>query len=94
MLCRAVVFRRPTCTAQLQELQDLHLSFNNLSGPAFPPAWLAPGALPSLAVLHLAGNAGLTGTLPPSMPWPKLSAMWVWFPAERCWHACLRGMPP
>ena len=43
-----------------------------LAGPAFPPAWLAPGAMPKLATLALEGNGGLVGTLPPDLAWPKL----------------------
>lgn len=47
---------------------------NNLTGPAFPPAWLAPGALPNLAMLDLANN-DVTGSLPTQLPWPRLSAL-------------------
>ena len=46
-----------------------------LAGPAFPPAWLAPGAMPKLATLVLEGNGGLVGTLPPDLAWPSLNEL-------------------
>lgn len=50
----------------------LSLEGNALSGPAFPPAWLRPGALPRLNRLQLAGNVELGGTLPAGLAWPQL----------------------
>lgn len=47
---------------------------NQLSGPAFPPAWLAPGAFGSLSFLALGWN-GLTGSLPPALAWPRLETL-------------------
>ena len=45
---------------------------NNLTGAAFPPTWLQPGAMAHLRALSLGGNAGLTGTLPPNLAWTSL----------------------
>ena len=45
---------------------------NFLTGPAFPPAFLAPGALPQLSSYDVEGNVGLTGTLPTTLP-PQLT---------------------
>ena len=56
--------------ATCMQASQLALSRNALTGPAFPPAWLEPGALPRLASLLLAGNPGLTGSLPPGLAWP------------------------
>ena len=53
----------------------LSLAWNGLAGPAFPPAWLEPGAWPALELLVLEGNPGLAGTLPPSLPWPRLATL-------------------
>ena len=54
-------------------MEFLGLSDNLLTGAAFPPEWIAPGALPSLYGLVLSGNPGLMGTLPPNLSWPKLT---------------------
>lgn len=53
----------------------LSLADNALQGAAFPPAWLAPGSLPSLAHLLLSGNGGLGGALPPGLAWPNLRTL-------------------
>lgn len=53
----------------------LSLADNALSGPAFPPAWLAPGSMPGLTHLLLSGNDGLSGTLPPELAWPNLRVL-------------------
>ena len=53
----------------------LNQANNSLSGPAFPPAWLRPGAMPDLATLVLSGNAGLAGTLPADLAWPNLKTL-------------------
>ena len=63
----------PPCNAL--QVQRLSLASNQLTGPAFPPAWLEPGSLPSLSALFLSGNVGLTGTLPASLPWPNLQSL-------------------
>jgi hypothetical protein len=57
------------------QVQRLTLTSNQLTGPAFPPAWLEPGSLTSLTALFLSGNAALSGTLPPSMPWLNLQSL-------------------
>ncbi|KAL4436534.1 hypothetical protein ABPG75_003673 [Micractinium tetrahymenae] len=57
------------------KVQALFLANNSLSGPAFPPAWLAPGAMPALADLSLSGNPGLGGELPPQLPWLNLNSL-------------------
>ena len=64
----------PPLPACLQP-QLLSLANNSLSGPAFPPAWLRPGAMPDLATLVLSGNAGLAGTLPADLAWPNLKTL-------------------
>ena len=57
------------------QVTNLILHNNNLSGPAFPPAWLEMGSLPHLTLLVLRGNA-ITGTIPSSArPWPALRAL-------------------
>jgi hypothetical protein len=55
----------------------LNLSENLLTGPALPPAWLEPGAMPDLKHLVLSGNANLTGTLPSNLPGTHLTILWV-----------------
>jgi len=57
------------------QLAVLSLANNSLSGPAFPPAWLEPEALPRLIVLDVAGNPGLGGTLPANLSWPFIDAL-------------------
>lgn len=59
-------------TLQVIELQ---LADNLLTGPAFPPTWLLPGALASLEQLDVANSRGLVGTLPPDLPWPALKIL-------------------
>ena len=59
------------------QVHSLDLTDNLLTGPAFPPAWVAPGALPSLRHLSLSGNANLTGTLPANLPGSQLATLWV-----------------
>jgi len=51
------------------------LSNNSLTGDAVPASWLQPGAFPRLIELGVAGNPGLTGTLPGNLSWPALSTM-------------------
>lgn len=46
----------------------------NITGPALPAAWLEAGALPHLVELDLSGCA-VSGTLPPTMPWPLLQKL-------------------
>ena len=50
----------------------LDFSNNNLTGPAFPQAWLELGAMADLEFLELSGNPGITGTLPDVLDWPNL----------------------
>jgi hypothetical protein len=72
MPCHATRVRVCALQANLLDLTD-----NLLTGPAFPPAWLAPGALPDLKHLALSGNANLTGTLPANLPGTHISTLWV-----------------
>ncbi len=57
------------------QLDELHLDANQLTGPALPPAWLAPNSTLDLAILSLATNPGLEGTLPAALNWSRLAAM-------------------
>lgn len=57
--------------------EQIELYTNDLTGPAFPPGWLVPGSFPQLQLLRLGANAGLTGTLPATLPWPKLELLGV-----------------
>lgn len=66
---------RPPGPCRAQQLEILMLRNLGLRGPAFPPSWLEPGALPQLAALSLEGNSGLEGTLPPGLPWPKIKEL-------------------
>lgn len=72
----------------IRQVQELQLEDNDLSGPAFPPAWLQPGSLPKLSLLILSDNPGLTGTLPASLPWPTVITLWA-TAADKCccWNA-------
>ena len=54
---------------------NVRLSNNSLTGPAFPRAWLEPAAMQHLTAFEISGNAGLTGTLPASLCWPKLAKL-------------------
>lgn len=65
----------PPCLLPAQV--ELIVASNNpgLAGPAFPPAWLAEGAMRGLEELRLSFNEGLTGSLPPSLPWPRLYSL-------------------
>ncbi|KAL4431228.1 hypothetical protein ABPG75_006484 [Micractinium tetrahymenae] len=60
----------PLAWANSMAVQEVNLQGNALTGPAFPPAWLAPGAMPHLMLLHLGAKSALTGTLPARLPWP------------------------
>lgn len=62
----------PCCPVQLETLV---LNDNNLTGPAFPPAWLQPGSMRALQTLQLNGNERLAGTLPASLSWPALQTL-------------------
>lgn len=59
----------------LQSLEGLSLRGNRLSGPLFPPAWLAPGAMPHAKYFSLGNNTALAGPLPAVMPWPQLASL-------------------
>ena len=63
---------RPMLDANLVQATRLLLAGNDLSGPAFPASWVQPGALPGLEYLQLSDNPGLVGSLPASLPWPRL----------------------
>lgn len=70
--CNAPALSFPPCS---QTLEGLSLQGNGLSGELFPPAWLAPGAMPHLTLMLLDNNAALAGSLPPKLPWPALTAL-------------------
>ena len=59
------------CRPRLQA-HSLSLSDNALRGPAFPAAWLRPGAFAGLAKLSVGGNNQITGLLPDQLPWPAI----------------------
>jgi hypothetical protein len=42
-----------------------------LAGPAFPPSWIAPGALAALQIYSVA-RTQLDGMLPANLSWPSL----------------------
>ena len=67
----------PACLPARVQVFTLVLSNDSLTGPAFPDAWLRPGALPALQHLDLSDNPGLAGALPPNLSWPCLVTMWV-----------------
>ena len=54
---------------------SLFLSRNQLTGPAFPPAWLRANASLDVKALSLRGNARLGGALPSRLPWRSLQWM-------------------
>ncbi|PSC75913.1 5 -nucleotidase isoform B [Micractinium conductrix] len=79
------------------QLVSLSVRKNFLTGPAFPPAFLAPGALPQLSSYDVEGNVGLTGTLPTTLP-PQLTNLLVQdtgltgtVPAAWCNHPIARN---
>ena len=56
-------------------LMGVYLADNQLAGPAFPEAWVAPNTSLRLWHLSLASNRGLSGTLPARLPWVDLKLM-------------------
>lgn len=58
-----------------QPLQLVYLESNRLVGPAFPDSWIAPNSSLDVWHLSLADNPGLTGTLPPHLPWASLNLL-------------------
>lgn len=56
-------------------LVGVYLADNQLAGPAFPDAWVAPNTSLRLWHLSLANNRGLSGTLPAYLPWVDLKLM-------------------
>ncbi len=65
----------PPTHCDSQQAEQIELYTNELTGPAFPPAWLVPGSFPRLQLLRVGANAALTGTLPATLPWPKLELL-------------------
>lgn len=59
------------CPAQAVHI---NLEDNQLTGPAFPAAWLERGAMPNLSSLMLSSNR-LSGSLPPHLSWPNLAQL-------------------
>ena len=53
----------------------VYLDGNQLVGPAFPPAWIAPNSSLDLWHFMVARNPGLNGTLPPDLDWLSLKGM-------------------
>lgn len=56
-------------------IEEIDLDHNQLTGSAFPPAWLAPNSTLNLESLWLSNNPGLEGSLPPSLNWSRLRVM-------------------
>lgn len=56
-------------------IEEIDLDHNQLTGPAFPPAWLAPNSTLNLESLWLSNNLGLEGSLPPSLNWSRLRVL-------------------
>ena len=65
----------PLAVPLAEQLADLSVSKNRLSGPAFPRGWLQSGAMPKLEKAYLNENPQLTGTLPASLAWSQLSIL-------------------
>lgn len=63
------------CSHTQSGIREMHLASNQLTGPAFPPAWLAPSSTLDLSFLSLEGNQGLVGTLPASLNWSRLAVL-------------------
>lgn len=63
------------CCLPVLQVELLDIGGGHLTGPAFPPAWLEPGAMPALKNLALEGNRNLTGTLPAHLSWPQLETL-------------------
>lgn len=67
----------PFLPGALVQATILRLASNpNISGPAFPAAWIEPGALPRLFEFDLSG-CNITGILPEYLPWPHLKTLCV-----------------
>ena len=70
MTCQQVVLADISSEPEMTNLtlffqvKSVLLKDNLLTGPAFPPTWLPPRAMPYLEILDVSGNRGLTGTLP------------------------------
>lgn len=56
-------------------MYEIGLVNNRLSGPAFPPAWLAPNSTLDLRQYEITDNPGLTGTLPAALNWSRLQLL-------------------
>lgn len=56
-------------------LCELGLQHNRLTGPAFPPTWLAPDSKLNLRRLQISYNPGLSGRLPPALNWSKVELL-------------------
>lgn len=54
------------------QLDELHLDANQLTGPALPPAWLAPNSTLDLSHYDITDNPGLVGPLPAALNWSRL----------------------
>ena len=60
------------------QVNSILLKDNMLTGPAFPPTWLLPGAMPFLTALDVSDNRALTGTLPAEWSfWPSVIDIYV-----------------
>jgi len=58
-----------------EALTDVGLQHNQLTGPAFPPAWLALNSTLDLRRLQISNNTGLGGSLPPALNWSRLEML-------------------
>lgn len=57
------------------QVSDISVMRNSLSGPVFPPAWLGPGSALDLRRYEVSDNAGLVGPLPDALNWSRLELL-------------------
>ncbi|PRW45691.1 serine threonine- kinase receptor R831 [Chlorella sorokiniana] len=61
----------------LNDIFQIEVMGNQLTGPAFPPAWLAPNSMLNLRHYEISDNPGLVGSLPPSLNWSRLELLHI-----------------
>lgn len=62
-------------TGAQNQVSDIAVMRNRLSGPVFPPAWLAPSSALDLVRYEVSDNAGLVGPLPAALNWSRLELL-------------------
>lgn len=69
----------PRCTlrplAAQNDMFEIAVMANQLTGPAFPPAWVAPSTTLDLHFFEVSDNPGLFGSLPEALNWSKLEVL-------------------